>query len=284
MLTSVGRSWFVRGMAKATSEIGRKGWGERQGSISLRLLYEDIEPYQDLLVAGQRLPIGNKIPGVGGQYYLFSASDNSLGMQLPPEESQCLLRVSPEGDSFKTLWGEPKRITLSHLSSHLRTQDLRQQATLGANRVMLRCDPANLSLLASLLELSPAVVTRALWEMSPECLKSCPDGVGVMPAASPESDAIGAAAANSMRRHRLAIWPAHGIFAAGTTLDEAIMLVATAEIAAEILVKVLSNGGPKQFVKNHQLRSLAEGHHVIPFAPALELDAWFAASNGSIEG
>jgi len=284
MLTSIGRSWFVRGMAKATSDIGRKGWGEQQGSISLRLLYEDIEPYQDLLVAGEKVLIGDRIPGVGGQYYLFSTSDNSLGMQLPSEKSQCLLRVSPDGDSFKIMWGDHKRITLAHLSSHLRAQDLRQQVTLGANRAMLRCDPTNLGMLASLLELSPAVVTRALWEMSPECVRVCPDGVGVMPTASPESNAVGIAAANALRKHRLAIWPLHGIFAAGATLDEAILLVATADKAAEILVRVLSSGGPKQFVKSHQLRSLAESHRVSPFPPALDLDAWFTTPREGSEG
>ena len=44
--------------------------------------------------------------------------------------------------------------------------------------------------------------------------------------------------------HPLALWPYHGVFGAGTTLDETFGLIDTAEKAAEVLVKVLSMGGP----------------------------------------
>jgi len=278
MPTSIRRSWFLQEMAKTTSLMVQKGWGERQnGSVSIRLLFEDIEQYEDSLIAGERQSIGDRIPGVGGQYYLVMAWRDALrDLTLNPEESLTILRVSPDGDWFKPLWGNPEiGISTWEIAAQLRTQDLRQQVTLGRNRVMMQCSPPNLTALASLPAISPAMITRALWEMNSQCLQVCPDGVGVMHSANPGTAAVGISAAESMRRHRMTLWPSYGIFAGGANLQEAFELIDTLETAAALVLGAISDGGPKQFVQNHAMRALAEDLPVKPFSQAMELEAWF---------
>lgn len=278
MPTSIRRSWFIQEMAKTTSLMAQKGWGERpNGSISIRLLYEDIELYEEFLVAGEKRPVGDKVPGVGGQYYLVTAWRNALrDLPAAPEESFTLLRVSPDGDWYKPLWGlRENGIAPAEIAAHLRTQDLRQQVSLGRNRVMVQCAPPNMTALTSLPDLSPAMVTRALWEMNSECLKICPDGIGVMHATSPGTPAVGISAADSMRKHRITLWPAHGIFAGGANLQEAFELIDAIESAAARMLETISSGGPKRFVPNHEMRALAENFQVKAFSQAIELESWF---------
>jgi len=256
----------------------QKGWGQHpNGSISIRLLFEDLEPYEGCLIAGEKQSVGDRILGVGGQYYLVTAWRDALrGPPLNPEESLTILRVSPEGDFFKPLWGGRETgIPTAEIAAQLRTQDLRQRVSLGRNRVMVHCAPSNLTALTSLPDISPARITRALWEMNSQCLKVCPDGVGVMRSTSAGMAAVGISAAESMRKHRITLWPSNGIFAGGTDLEEAFELIETLESAAALVLEAISGGGPKQFVQNREMRALAENFQLKPFAPAMELDAWF---------
>jgi rhamnulose-1-phosphate aldolase len=138
----------------------------------------------------------------------------------------------------------------------------------------MHCHATNLIALTYVLDLSSAVVTRALWEMSTECLVVFPDGVGIIPWMVPGTNTIGAATAVSMRKHPLTLWPFHGVFGCGATLDEAFGLIDTAEKAAEVLVKVLSMGGPRQSITTQELRDLAARFQVKPLEEAIALESW----------
>jgi rhamnulose-1-phosphate aldolase len=138
----------------------------------------------------------------------------------------------------------------------------------------MHCHATNLIALSYVLEFSSANLTRALWEGSTECLVVFPDGVGVMDWIVPGTDEIGDATARAMARHPLVLWPYHGVFGAGETLDEAFGLIDTAEKSAEILVKVLSMGGPRQSITRKNLVDLAERFGVKPLPEALALDGW----------
>jgi rhamnulose-1-phosphate aldolase len=112
--------------------------------------------------------------------------------------------------------------------------------------------------------------------MSTECLVVFPDGVGVLPWMVPGTVSIGEATAAAMLKHPLVLWPFHGIFGSGATLDEAFGLIDTAEKAAEVLVKVLSMGGKKQSITTQQLRELAARFQVEPMVEALAIERWIS--------
>jgi rhamnulose-1-phosphate aldolase len=271
-------------MTKLASRLAeRESSGQRRGSISLRLLYEDIEPFQDVLSAGEKHPIDDTIPGIGGQYYLVAGSTKFF-RDLPPapEKSLAILRMSPDGDSYKPLWGlSADDLAPADFAAHLRAHDVRQRVTLGRNRVILQSSVSLLSALAPLPELSTAALTRALWEVSPQTQKICPDGVAILPHTIPATSSLGKAVAECMRRHRLALWPSQGVFAAGETLQEAFELFDTTENAAEMLVRLLARGGPKAFMPKPQLHKLAEEHRDKPLAQDLELPVGESHSTSS---
>jgi len=277
MSTSIKESWFIRSMVKATTDMWLKGWDERNGgNVSLRLLDEDIHPFQQQFTASRVLPIGEKIADLVGQYFMVTGSGKYLrNVQLDPEENLGLIKVEPDGESVSVLWGlRGNGVPTSELSAHLESHLVRQQVTAGSSRVIMHCHATNLLALSYVLDLSAATLTRALWEMSTECLVVFPQGIGVLPWMVPGTETIGGATASAMRKHPLVLWPFHGIFGSGATLDEAFGLIDTAEKAAEVLVKVLSMGGKKHSITTQELVDLAKRFNVQPMPEALATEKW----------
>jgi len=97
-----------------------------------------------------------------------------------------------------------------------------------------------------------------------------PDGVGILPWMVPGTDEIGQATAEKMASHSIVMWPFHGIFGAGPTLDETFGLIDTAEKSSEVIVKVLSMGGIRQSITTEQLVALGQRFNVKPWQAALD--------------
>jgi rhamnulose-1-phosphate aldolase len=277
MSDSLETSWFIGAMVKATSDMWLKGWDERNGgNVSLRLTAEDVAPFRDAMKEDRVVAIGEFVPELAGQYFLVTGSGKYFrNVQLDPEENLGLIEIGADGESARILWGlKGNGVPTSELSAHLKSHRSRQKMTQGVNRVIMHCHATNLIALSYVLDLSAAALTRALWEMSTECMVVFPDGVGVLPWMVPGTVTIGEATAEAMLKHPLVLWPFHGIFGSGATLDEAFGLIDTAEKAAEVLVKVLSMGGKKQSITTQQLKDLAARFHVEPMAEALATEKW----------
>ncbi|ELA6053814.1 rhamnulose-1-phosphate aldolase [Salmonella enterica] len=104
-----------------------------------------------------------------------------------------------------------------------------------------------------------------------KCLVVFPDGVGILPWMVPGTDEIGQATAQEMQKHSLVLWPFHGVFGSGPTLDETFGLIDTAEKSAEVLVKIYSMGGMKQTITREELVALGKRFGVTPLASAVAL-------------
>jgi rhamnulose-1-phosphate aldolase len=279
MKSPIEESWFIGAMVKATTDMWLKGWDERNGgNVSLRLSAENIAPFRHCLAEDRVVEIGETLAELAGQYFLVTGSGKYFrNVQLDTEENLGLIEVTADGTSARILWGfRGQGVPTSELSAHLKSHRSRQQVTAGASRVIMHCHATNLIALSYVLDLSAAALTRALWEMSTECLVVFPEGIGVLPWMVPGTATIGEATAAAMRKHPLVLWPFHGVFGSGATLDEAFGLIDTAEKAAEVLVKVLSMGGKKHSIATQELKDLAERFQVQPMPEALATETWIS--------
>ncbi len=275
-MQTIQSSWFVQGMVKATTDMWLKGWDERNGgNVSLRLTPEDVAPYRGELSPRPRIePLTDPVPELADTFFLVTGSGKFFrNVQLSPSDNLVLLQVNHAGDAYSILWGlTAGGLPTSELASHFQSHVVRKQITQDANRVIMHCHATNLIALSYVLELDSARFTRELWEGSTECLVVFPDGVGIVPWMVPGTDGIGAATAEQMRAHPLVLWPFHGIFASGPTLDDAFGLIDTAEKSAEIMVKVRSMGGKKQTISRDELIALGRRFGVAPMAAALDVE------------
>lgn len=279
-MNAVENSWFTTAMIKATTDMWLKGWDERNGgNVSLRLLDSDLEPFPEARRVKRTLAMSQPIPDLAGQTFLVTGTGKYFrNVQLDPERNLGLIRIQPGGASLEVLWGfSDGGGPTSELPAHLKSHLARQAASGGRCRVIMHCHATNLIALSYVLEFTSANVTRALWEGSTECLVVFPEGVGALDWLVPGTDEIGDATARLMAQHPLVLWPYHGVFGAGKTLDEAFGLIDTAEKSAEILVKVLSMGGPRQSLTRDNLRDLATRFGVEPMPQALALERWRTA-------
>lgn len=159
----------------------------------------------------------------------------------------------------------------SELAAHFQSHIVRMAASQGRDRIIMHCHATNLIALSYVLDLNSAAFTRELWEGSTECLVVFPDGVGIVSWMVPGTDAIGTATAEQMQSHSLVLWPFHGIFGTGSTLDEAFGLIDTVEKAAEVMVKVRSMGGKKQTITTEELIALGKRFGVTSMEAALKV-------------
>lgn len=283
-MSGIEDSWFVAAMVKATTDMWLKGWDERNGgNVSLCLLDAELAPFSKSLQADRILPLSEAIPQLAGQTFLVTGTGKYFrNVQLDPEHNLGVIRILTGGATLEVLWGfSDGGGPTSELPSHLKSHLARQSVSGGRNRVIMHCHATNLIALSYVLEFTTANVTRALWEGSTECLVVFPDGVGTMDWIVPGTDEIGDATSRLMARHPLVLWPFHGVFGAGETLDEAFGLIDTAEKSAEILVKVLSMGGARQSLSSRNLRDLADRFGVAPLPEALALEGWRTAQRSA---
>ncbi|WP_435946796.1 rhamnulose-1-phosphate aldolase [Dryocola sp. BD586] len=268
-------AWFVEGMIKATSDAWLKGWDERNGgNITLRLSEEDIAPYQaDFYAEPRYIALSQPMPELAGTPFIVTGSGKFFrNVQLDPAANIGVVKVDSRGTGYHILWGlENEAVPTSELASHFQSHCVRMKATGGRDRVIMHCHATNLIALTYVLENDSDIITRKLWEGSTECLVVFPDGVGILPWMVPGTDEIGTATAGKMQKHSLVLWPFHGVFGSGPTLDEAFGLIDTAEKSAEVLVKVISMGGMKQTITRDELIALGKRFGVDPLASALEL-------------
>lgn len=273
-MQSILSSGFVKGMVKATSDMWLKGWDERNGgNVSLRLLEEEVKPFAaDFCQEPRCIELTQPAPALANDWFLVTGSGKFMrNVQLDPADCLALLQVDDKGLSYKIHWGLSNGgLPTSELASHFQSHAVRKAVSKGEDRVIMHCHATNFMALSYVVEMDSARFTRLLWEGSTECLVVFPDGVGVLPWMVPGTDEIGTATAGQMQSHTLVMWPFHGVFGTGPTLDETFGLIDTAEKSSEVIVKVLSMGGIRQSITTEQLVALGERFGVTPWQPALD--------------
>ncbi len=272
-MQSIVNSWFVQGMIKATHDMWLKGWDERNGgNVSLRLSNEDVAPFaHEIGITKRYIPLTHSVAALANQYFIVTGSGKFFrNVCLAPAENLVVLQIDALGAGYTILWGlKEDELPTSELAAHFQSHITRIASSAGIDRVIMHCHATHLIALSYVLELDSASFTRELWEMSTECLVVFPEGIGIIPWMVPGVDEIGYATAEAMQKHALVLWPFHGIFASGPSLDDAFGLIDTAEKSAEILVKVLSMGGRKQSIQTTELVALAQRFKVTPLPQAL---------------
>ncbi len=274
---STATSWFVADMVKITTDAWLKGWDERNGgNVSIRLLDQDVQPYLAGWHESRVLPLEEPLPDLSDEYFLVTGSGKYFrNIQLNPEANLGVIRVLPGGRAIAVCWGySDGALPTSELSAHLKSHVVRQRAAPGKRAAIVHCHATNLIALSYVLKFDTDNVTRALWEGSTECVVVFPEGVGTIPWMVPGTARIGDATAEAMKTHALVLWQFHGIFGAGQTPDEAFGLIDTAEKAADVLMRVIAMGGPRQTMTQQNLIDLAARFKVTPLASAMALDGW----------
>ncbi len=236
---------YVKEFSKITFRLYDHGWDERNGgNISYRLTEEEVSQYDDVHDVLRTIPIDFDGKELAGMFFLVTGTGRYFKNIIDfPERDSGLVRITEDGKSINILWGfndggKPTSEFPTHLMGHAARLKVDPN-----QRVIMHCHPTNLIALTFTFPLDEKELTRTLWKMQTESIVVFPD-----------------------------IWPHHGIFASGTTIDEAYGLIETIEKAAEIYNIIRSTGGDiLQLITDQQLTELAQAFGVTPKEGYLEV-------------
>ncbi|MGM9615816.1 MAG: rhamnulose-1-phosphate aldolase [Oscillospiraceae bacterium] len=231
---------FMVEMIRTTANMYAHGWDERNGgNVSLLLDEAEVSEYLDTENVLRTIPTGFRTPALDGKYFLLTGTGKYFkNVPYAPDVNLGIIRLCDGGGTAELLWGfaDGGRFT-SELPAHMMSHAVR----LGVqpnHRVIMHCHPTNLLAMTYVHDLDEKAFTRTLWQMCTECMMVFPDGVNVLPWMLCGTNEIGMATAEKMQTARLVVWGQHGLYGAGTDLDEAFGLIETAEKAAEIYLKI----------------------------------------------
>ena len=254
---------FITEMGRICTTMYSHGWDERNsGNISLLLTEEEIADYIDTSTVLRKIPADFSAPTLEGKYFLVTGTGKYFkNVECDPARNLGLVRISAEGTEAELLWGFSDGGTFtSEFAAHMMSHAARLTAD-PKQRVVMHCHPTNLLAMTYVHDLDEREFTRTLWRMCTECVFVFPDGVNVLPWMVCGTNEIGMATAEKMKTARICVWAMHGIYAVGSSLDEAFGLIETAEKAAEVYLKI-AHLPWKQCLTDAQLHLLEERFHV----------------------
>lgn len=262
---------FIQEMSEITRHMWKLGWDELNGGNVSYLLDEAEVAKYIMLEPLRTIKLTFPVIELAGKYFIVTGSGKYFRNVIKdPEANLGVLRVSADGESVEVLWGlrngaVPTSELASHFMSHI--ERLKVDPT---HRIVLHTHATNVIAMTFTHDLDELKFTKTLWEMCTECLVVFPDGVSVIPWIVPGSSEIGRETAKKMKDHRLVIWPQHGIFGTGSTMDSTFGLVETVEKAAAIY-NLIGGREIKQKITDQQLWDLAKAFKVTPKAGILEV-------------
>lgn len=267
-------SSFVKNMREITRESYLRYWDERNGgNVSYRLLAEEVEAFEDVTDVKATYELGFDASALAGFYYLVTGTGRYFrNVYDRPTLDLGLVKISEDGLKYDVVWGfedggKPTSEFPSHLMSHIERLKVNPN-----QRVVFHCHPTNLIAMSFTQELSERHLSRILWKMQAESIVVFPEGIGVIPYMTPGTNAIGESTAGKMSEFQAVLWPHHGLFASGVSLDETYGLVEVIEKAAMIFSQVGAQGGKiLQEITDQELQEIADYFGQTPHTGFLDL-------------
>lgn len=262
---------FVEDMCRATANMYRQGWDERNGgNISYMLEEEAVGEYLDLNAVKRTIPIGFDATPLVGKYFIVTGTGKYFkNVERDPENNLGIIRIAKDGSTAELLWGysDGGRFT-SELPAHLMSHIVRLQKD-PAHRVVMHSHPTYTIAMNTVCPIDERELTHRLWQSNTEAIVVFPDGVGVLPCMVCGTNEIGEATAEKMKSFRLVVWTNHGIYGTGRDMDEAFGLIETVEKTAQIYM--LSLGHTVNVIPDEILRGLADRFSVTPLDGVLSV-------------
>lgn len=262
------RLGFVQGFVRMCEDGWRAGYHEcNGGNASYRLSAADLSQALSFFAPnpGEWNPIEPAVPAMGGTYLLVTGSGKFLRNVALDVAANCgVVEIAGDGSAWRAVWGlEGNARPTSELPSHLAAHAVRSIATGGSCSVLYHAHPTAVAALTAIVEPDARIVTRILWKAFSEAVIAIPSGIGVVPWMQPGSQELADATSEMLADFPACIWQLHGVFASGSSFDEAYGLVNAVDKAADAYLRAraaLGGGQPTFGIPDAGLRQTAQAY------------------------
>lgn len=255
---------FVQEMCRATANMYRLGWDERNGgNISYLLDENEVAEYIDVKKVIRTIPTGFDATALIGKIFIVTGTGKYFkNVEVDPETNLGIVRIGKDGTTAELLWGykDGGKFTSefpAHMMSHISRLSVDPD-----HRIVMHSHPTYTIAMNAVCPLDEKDFTHRLWQSNTEAVVVFPDGVGVLPCMICGTNEIGIATAEKMKNFRLVVWTNHGIYGTGKTMDEAFGLIETVEKTAQIYMLTL--GHVQNVIPDEIIKGLADLWHLTP--------------------
>ena len=261
---------FIEEMKRATANMYRLGWDERNGgNISYMLEEAEVAKYLNLNKVIREIPTGFDASKLIGKIFVVTGTGKYFkNVEVDPETNLGIVRIAKDGTTAELLWGykDGGRFTSefpAHMMSHIARLEVDP-----AHRIVMHTHPTYTIAMNTVCSTDEKEFTRKLWKSNTEAVVVFPDGVGVLPCMVCGTNEIGEATAKKMKDFRLVVWTNHGIYGTGKDMDEAFGLIETVEKTAQIYMLAL--GHVVNEIPDEVIKGLAKLWGLTPLEGVLE--------------
>lgn len=233
---------FMEDIVDACAYFWKAGWGEfHAGNISYLLSEEELQQVQKHLKVLESVKVEFDTAGLEGKHFVITRAGACFRtMKKRYLEDLGIIRFNEGG--YDILWG--LKNGLGRPTSELPAHVLCHRARLSDdpnNKIVMHCHPTYVNAMTMVHDLDEEEFTKTLWKMNSECCLVFPEGLAVLPWMVCGEGKIGPATAQKMKNKKAVIWPFHGMFSSGASIDDAIGLIETLDKNAQVYVSVKSN-------------------------------------------
>lgn len=260
---------FMRDFCRLCREGAEAGYHERNGgNASYRLTDEDVRSARPFFYdqAGSWVPLPAPVPSMAETFVLLTASGCYLkNVAAQPAENCVIVQIDGAGAAWRAVWGlRAGGWPTSEIGAHIACHGARRDIDSGSC-ALYHAHPASVAALTALVEPDSRAVSNLLWRCLTESVIAFPQGVSCLPWMVPGSAALAEAAAEALAAFDACLWQVHGVFAAGTTCDEAFGLVQAIDKAAAVALQVQAaseEGAPVFRLGDDDLRAIATAYNL----------------------
>ncbi len=237
------------------------GWDERNGGNFTYLLDEKEARLFAHKKPSRIIDIGFDASPLKGRFILTTVTGQYFRNVLHyPTEVLGIGQILEDGKHMALYWGfgnngRPTSEFPSHLLCHI--ERLKHDPN---QRVVIHTHATYTLALTFMLPEDEKEITKTLWKMSTECSVVFPEGIGYLPWELCGTIKIGEDTARKMETYKIVLWSMHGVYAAGSSVNEAFGLIETVEKAARIYC--ITQGQRVREIKDENIKELANAFDV----------------------
>ncbi len=253
----------IKDIAEVAEYLWQRGWAERNaGNISVNIndiFQGEIEDYNSYPF----FKLDREYSILSGGYFFVTGTGKRMrDLSRKPMKNALLIRLNEKADGYWIISQKKKMqdnfMPTSELPSHLAIHELFAQR--GSNeKVVLHTHANELVALTQLREYcEKEKLNNLLWGMHPETMVFVPKGVGFVPYIMPGSLEIADATIEILKKHDVAIWEKHGVFAVGPDVFETFDMIDILAKSARIFFMCKGTGLEPEGLADKELAALKE--------------------------
>ena len=254
-------------VSEIANYLWQRGWAERNaGNISVNINHLIPKDTKIKLKKFNSFKLSVSYPDLAGMFLFVTGTGKRMrDIAKNPLKNALIIKINETGDAYWIISQKkncknflPTSELPSHLSIH---QQIVQNGS--KNKVVIHTHTNELVALTQTDEYcNQEKLNKLFFGMHPETIIFVPKGVGFVKYEMPGSETIAEKTIEILKKHDVALWEKHGVFAIGESVMDTFDIIDILAKSARIFFMCKSAGFEPQGLNNNQLAELKKAFNI----------------------